>query len=319
MSKTYPNWRTYLKTVAKHGLFSIPHYFHELRELRSFREFNVWLYYKYPYAFPLTSMPPYVTIELTNACNFECGTCWRSIMDRPVGYMELGLFKKIISELNHVRPVLLKVGGTGELSLHPKLDDLMAALGDYQGGGRVFLYSNGSLFSRVPHDTILGWNIDALCIGVDGTDAETYRRLRVGGNYELLETSLRAFVETRNRLGRKYPKIELRHIVMPDESPIQLAKFRNHWIKVADTVKFHGLIPLTPSKVVRKTPCRLVKRDFSIEWDGRVRVCSFIPEYLGDLNSSTVQELWLSPQFNFLRDRHQRLDFTRIPECRKCL
>jgi MoaA/NifB/PqqE/SkfB family radical SAM enzyme len=317
---TYSTRRSYIANVIRQMLFSIPHYYGELAELRSVRDWHAWAYYKWPFSFPLAAFPPYVEVESTNACNLACRHCWRSMMDRPIGFIDVDLFRKIVAELSHHRPITLKIVGTGEPALHPRFQDLMTALTGF-GSIRVFVYTNGSLLRRFSHREILTWNISTLVVSVDGTDPNSYNCLRPGGDYDVLRKQVEDFYALRNRLTQKFPKIEIRHVIMPYETVRQLVDVRKSWLKTADTVKFNYLQPLKKSEIIARLPsvCRHIRREFDVEWDGRVRLCGSYPEYLGDLHSSSIEDLWHSPKANFVRDCHKRGDLDQIPACKGCL
>lgn len=306
------------ETVLKQRMFSIPHYWRELKDIRGLRDLYQWIYYKHPHIFPLAALPPYVTIEVTNACNLACSHCWRSLMTRPIGYIDPAWLKEVIRSVDRIQPAILKIGGTGELSLHPALRDVMNCLSEYHGN-RVFVYSNGMLLAHYSAE-VLNWNIHTLVISIDGTDAESYARLRVGGDYQSLRVGVEEFFQRRKHAGKKSPIIEIRHTVMPNETAADLSRFRNHWLGIADTVKFNRLVPLTLTGAgTRKSPCAHIRREFCIEWDGGVRLCSFFDHCVGNLHSSTIEELWHGKGFRFVRECHDRLDYASLPTCKNCV
>ena len=321
----YTSRLAYVTNLIRQRLFSVPHYLEELSDLRTPRDWYAWTYFKWPHAFPLAAFPPYVTVEVTNACDLTCRHCWRSTMRRPIGHMAPGLFRNIVAQLERNHSITLKIGGTGEVALHPHFEDLMSTIRNR--GIRVYLYTNGSLLERFSHDTILEWNIDTLVVSVDGTDSESYNFIRVGGDYQLLRRQLESFHALRGLRDRKRPRIEIRHTIMPNETAKQLLDFRKSWLVTADTVKFNYLVPLqkfldplakTEAGKRLKASCRQVRREFCVEWDGRVRFCGVYPEYLGDLHDSSIQELWHSPKAQFVRDCQKRRNFDQIPVCKDC-
>ena len=183
----------------------------------------------------------------------------------------------------------------------------------------VIVYTNGLLLRKLPHNTILNSNIRTMVVSVDGIDQASYNRIRVGGDYSFLRGQIEAFYALRNSLGLRFPAIEIRHTIMPDETSRQIAEFRKRWLGTADTVKFNYLVPLVKSdNCTFPSVCRHIFRELCIEWDGRVRLCTPYPEYLGDIHSSTITELWHCPAANFVRDCHKRRDFGQIPVCRGC-
>ena len=104
---------------------------------------------------------------------------------------------------------------------------------------RVFVYTNGSLLGKFSHREILEWNMHTLVVSVDGTDPDSYNHIRVGGDYGALRKQVEDSYTFRTSLTRKFPKIEIRHVMMPYETTSQLVDVRKNWLKTADTVKFN--------------------------------------------------------------------------------
>ncbi|MEO8231594.1 MAG: hypothetical protein ABI638_04895 [Ignavibacteriota bacterium] len=77
-------------------LMSIPHYFNELRDINSAKDFIGFLQFKIPCIFNVPSFPPRVTLELTNNCNFSCRHCFRSLIDREIFSLDYELAEKIV-------------------------------------------------------------------------------------------------------------------------------------------------------------------------------------------------------------------------------
>ncbi|MBN2738034.1 MAG: radical SAM protein [Spirochaetales bacterium] len=307
---------------VKQVLNSVPHYFSELSEVRSPGEFYNWIYFKFPNLLPLIQFPPHVCVEFTNSCNLSCQHCWRMAMNRPEGFLELSLFDKIIKELSLHKYTILKIAGAGEPSIHPRLSELMEMLSPYHN--KVYYYTNGSLFRKVSFDEILSWRLYRIIVSVDGIDAESYERIKAGSHYHTLEKDIKAFYEYRESLGRKYPAIEIRHIVMPPETNKELRDFRKKWIETADKVNFNPLEPSSGfSEVEDPNPpkCRSISRERCIHWDGNVPVCGGPRSnvYSGNVLNSSIAELWKHPQVEFVRQSNRRRDFDKVPQCKRCL
>jgi radical SAM protein with 4Fe4S-binding SPASM domain len=298
-------------------VLSTPHYWKELQKLRSLRDLYSWIYFKFPFVFPLARFPLYISVETTNQCNLACGHCWRSIMQRKVGMMRIGLFEKIVGEVSRKKSITLKIAGSGEIALHPGCAEMFAMLSGKDI--RVFAYTNGLLFQRFSPEDLLQYNLNTIVVSVDGLDCASYERLRPGGKYQVLREGVTQFRQWRDRIGQNLPEIEIRHVIMPGETSKQLQEFRKDWLRLADTVKFNDLTSLTPDKVNgRATPCRHIRREFNVEWDGKVRFCMNYPTYQGDLNNSTIEEIWHSQPFEFVRERQREHRFEQIPACKRC-
>jgi MoaA/NifB/PqqE/SkfB family radical SAM enzyme len=300
-------------------LFSIPGYLRELSTLRSPAALYSWIYFKWPYLFRLRKTPTYVTIEPTNTCNLSCKHCWHASMARPVGHMDLDVFEKIVREASEFRPSLIKIGGAGEPCIHPRFRELMAILSPHRL--KVFVYTNGSLLRLFAPEEIMKWGIDTIVVSVDGLDAIEYEKIKIGSRYDDVREAIVNFHRFRTRAKQKCPIIEIRHILMPNESATQIFKFRKHWLENADTVRFNALEPASgffdlddPSP----PRCRQIMRELCVQWDGRVPVCGGYREYAGNVRDRTLIELWHDPRMQFLRQCNLRREFAEVPLCQRC-
>ena len=66
-------------------------------------------------------------VEPTNRCNLDCRTCMRHGWEESLGFMEFGLFEKIMADLRSFpeRPDIF-FGGFGEPLGHPRIADMVA-------------------------------------------------------------------------------------------------------------------------------------------------------------------------------------------------
>lgn len=316
-----PQQHSIIKRLHKtrQQLLSIPGYLREMSRLRSPRELYSWIYFKFPYLFPLRKTPTYVTVEPTNRCNLSCKHCWHASMARPAGNMDLEAFARIVHEASEFRPSLFKIGGAGEPCIHPQFREFMAILSPHRL--RVFVYTNGSLLRLFTPEEVMTFGIDTIVVSVDGLNALSYEKIKIGSRYDDVRRAIGDFRRYRDSAEQKSPIIEIRHILMPDESAAQVLNFRKDWLKLADTVRFNALEPASgffdfddpyPAR------CRQIRRELCIQWDGRVPVCGGYREYAGDVRNSTLMELWANPRMEFLRECNMRREFAEVPLCRRC-
>src|SRR4249920_3317808 len=98
-------------------------------------------YPHYKYHLPLPSV---LMIENTNHCNAECVMCPRDTLSRKRGFMDFGLFEKIIREVTAMkRKPVTHLHGFGE----PLLDKLLAErirLAKTLGIKRTYIVTNAS-------------------------------------------------------------------------------------------------------------------------------------------------------------------------------
>jgi len=68
-------------------------------------------------------------------------------------------------------------------------------------------------------EQICAWPIDILGISIDGFDADSYRRLRPGGDYNKVRNLVMALSAYKKTLGRRRPVVRIRHVIMPGTKP----------------------------------------------------------------------------------------------------
>jgi uncharacterized Fe-S cluster-containing radical SAM superfamily protein len=301
-------------------LFSVPRYVREFKHVHKAHDVYQWTYYKVPYAFRLAAFPTRINLELTNECNLGCKHCPRSVMGRPLGFMPARLFSKITDEVARYPGTLIKVVGLGEPALHPQINDLMELIGERRIPSIV--YTNGELFKACTAEQIVGWNAQTIIVSVDGLDAESFARIRVGGDYVVLKKLVSEFYAARGR--RKSPEIEIRHVIFPKETQADLLRFRQEWLAISDTVKFNYLyFPEQTTEELRDTKCRDIRRELYVYWNGKVPLCGYQylsgeQEWLGNVETSSIASLWNSERLSEVRRCHEARDLSELPFCKTC-
>ncbi len=308
----------------RQSALTVPHYVREIRDCRSARDVRDWLYYKVPGAFRLRSSPVALSLEITNDCNFGCPHCPRSELnlERDISYMSIETFRKIAEDAAGSTP-LVKVFGLGEPALHPELDTMMCILRDL--GFKADVYTNGTLFERWSDEQVLSWRLSTLVVSIDGVDERSFTRLRVGGDWSTLHSNVSRFRRLRDQQGRR-PTIQVRHVIMPNETNAELKTSARHWKEVgADTVRYNYLVlpyhKRRPAADQQHRPrCRDIARDMHIRADGRVPLCGYDGHrtWIGDLRASSIQQVWMSDTVEAVRAAHAEGDLSRLPACQTC-
>ena len=130
----------------------------------------------YPYYRYHLPLPSVILIENTNCCNAQCVMCPRETLTRKRGFMEFGLFEKIMREVSGARrkPVV-HLHGFGE----PLLDELLPErirLAKTCGIKHTYLVTNASLLFPETSRKIIDAGLDTMKISFYGTDEESYQR-----------------------------------------------------------------------------------------------------------------------------------------------
>jgi len=244
-------------------------------------------------------------------------------MQRDEGFMREAVFRKLVDEVRQYPYCWIKIVGLGEPGMHPQVDLFLDYL---QGTGiKVDFTTNGTLLERFSPERICGWPIDVLAISIDGFDADSYRRLRPGGDYDNLRKLVAAFSKHKRALGLQRPIVRVRHVIMPGSKPEELEAYRLDWTPLCDQVTFNTYEARRVSKVPSQ-PNRCPDQLFfeaNVRWDGRVPLCAhqFLvaeQEWLGDLERSSLQEIWASPRLAEVRTAHRLREFDRVEFCKSC-
>ena len=77
--------------------------------------------------------PKSIIIEPTDKCNLNCSYCPRRSMKDKLGFMEYGLYRKLIDEISHYPDRELVLFHRGESLLHPQFLDMVRYARDRVG------------------------------------------------------------------------------------------------------------------------------------------------------------------------------------------
>jgi len=97
-------------------------------------------------------------------------------------------------------------------------------------------------------------------------------------------------------------------------------------MQFCDQVTFNTYEARRVSKVpTHPNPCPdQLFYEANVRWDGRVPLCAhqFLvteQEWLGDLQRSSLQEIWTSPRLAEVRTAHRQRQFDRVEFCKSCV
>jgi MoaA/NifB/PqqE/SkfB family radical SAM enzyme len=118
-------------------------------------------------------------VEPTNRCNLDCRTCMRHGWEEELGFMEFGLFEKIMVDLPSF-PEMPDVffGGFGEPLGHPRIVDMVALA--KRSGTQVELISNGILLDDGMAGRLSAAGLDRIWVSIDGASPQSYADVRLG-------------------------------------------------------------------------------------------------------------------------------------------
>jgi Radical SAM superfamily/Iron-sulfur cluster-binding domain len=264
-------------------------------------------------------LPEIVQIESTNICNAKCVFCPRDEMHRRQGVMSFELFRKIVDDCAALGITHVRVHNYGEPFIDRRLVEKVQYAKE-KGIREVGMISNGSLITEEVARGMIAAGLDAINISVDAAGAEVFESTRIGLKYDKVIANVERLVRIRAEMGRRRPKLILSFVRQNNSADEQA--FIEHWKSIADKIHItdlHNWAGTLNRESDVNYPCYRPWLTFTVLWDGRVSLCCADFDgrtILGDLNTSTIQEVWNAEPYRTARRMHLESGGPEI--CRSC-
>ena len=261
-----------------------------------------------------SEFPIRITIEPTNHCNLNCLPCPRHHITMPMGYMDWGLFDKLLADikLNSSRcPYCTEViiGHTvilawrGEPTLHPRISHISQS---FRSICDVVIATNGQNYKDLPY---LG-NLHALNVSIHNEQSvkTLYQLLQDKINYhvQFKLTASRVLGETSDDLWEQAKGLVCTGDTPWDKHSIdEYREYTEHSAGgVWGSIRAGG--PRYTLSGQRKGLCHRLETDLVIAWDGSISRCCYVWSTVPGLNANnmTLSEIWQSPELQGIRDRY---------------
>jgi len=272
---------------------------------------------------------PEVRYEVTDNCNAECIMCPRDMhkLGRPHGVMDQAQYEKSIDEVVSLGCKQIVLTGFGEPLVDKKLE-LKVAYAKSKGLNTYFI-SNASLLTRKRAASLIEAGLDELRVSYYGMRKETYEKVMVGLNFDVTMKNLHDFLELRDELGSKKPRLELNWLVLP-ENEDDTEAFKEYWGPRADAIEIWNPHNFGDGRdyrqrfeeVAMKNTCgRPENGPLQIQWNGEVIPCCY--DYnnqiiLGNAFEQPVLEILNGEKYQLLRHAHANKKFNLFPFCNQC-
>lgn len=270
--------------------------------------------------------PVNVIAETTSYCNLKCSICPHPTMRRSKGDMEFGTFKKIVDEVAATKPettLWLDLFGEPLITRY-----YLIRLIDYakkRGLKDVRLSTNGLLLTEDISERLVSSGLDYMAISVDAYNLNTYKKIRVGGDFRTLTRNITRILGIRYRT-RNDLKIITQFIVM-DENELEVEDFKRYWlgqgavVRIRPKMSWRNAVEANNLNLTAadRYSCPWLFREMAIHWTGKVAQCSFDYEgeySIGDVNKQSIKEIW-DGWASWLRSKHMAGDFSYLP-CQDC-
>ena len=281
--------------------------------------------------------PPYIMTEQSFACNYMCPQCilgdneQKAKYSIPVKLFPFELFCKVIDEAKEHECRSLSVHHISEPLLVKDLPERIA-YARKQGFLDIHMVTNGELLDESKAKQLIQSGVTRIMISLDAHNSETFKKIRVGGNYEKVKKNIINLVQLRNSMGLKLPIIRTSFVIQKDNVH-QVEPFKEYWNNIVDYVHIQSYQkPFENANNVRADEIHELPEDgfrcdqpfnrIVIRADGTVLPCCSFLAYdlpIGNVNNTTIYDVWNSKQFKELRRLHKEGRFKENPVCKKCV
>jgi radical SAM protein with 4Fe4S-binding SPASM domain len=172
---------------------------------------------------------------------------------------------------------------------------------------------------------------DEIGFSLDALTEETYKKLKKGAKLETVEENIAYFLRSKGNCGSPFVSL---HMLNMQETEPEIDGFIQKWtpllgkgdhILVKDVHDFAGQVKDTRTKeqttARKRLPCRQLWNFLYVSWDGDVMPCCMDPLRklkIGNLNESSLEELWNGPRLEEIRHIHLQEKYNEIPLCSTC-
>jgi MoaA/NifB/PqqE/SkfB family radical SAM enzyme len=265
--------------------------------------------------------------DILNICNAECTHCPQRALKKSELYSPTRLswerFEKSLTEAAKYKVDVVRITGDGEPLLHPDIVR-MISLGKALGFPCVNLTTNGSLLKDSILQKLLKNPPHVFDISLDAFHPETYRKVRIGLDFNKVKSHIFNLLEQRNP---EETKIVLSMVKRPGLDG-EVEKFKDYWEDKVDLVAIRELHTNLGQSVsreipdnVKRWPCQHLWQRLVVDYRGLIRFCPVdwtAASRIGSIDDMTLHNAWHSDILNKNRDNQLSGVFDNCQACCDC-
>lgn len=159
--------------------------------------------------------PSKLFVETTTRCNLGCFMCVKQSGGGGVGEGDLApaAFEALAPAFPHLEALVLN--GIGEPLLHPGLEGFIrTARKAMPREGWIGFQSNGLLLTNLRAVALVDAGLDRICLSIDASSPETFRKVREGGELRDMEQAFGALSAARKICNRPEVRLGVEFVVM---------------------------------------------------------------------------------------------------------
>ena len=148
--------------------------------------------------------PSRIYLETTTRCNLKCEMCVKQSSGDGIieGDFEIDMVSSIDAALPNISSLILN--GIGEPLLYPDIEKLILHVTQkMKNDSHIGFQTNGMLATRGKVRSLINAGLNLVCISMDASTAETFKKMRDGGEITNAENAIILFREESLALKKK--------------------------------------------------------------------------------------------------------------------
>lgn len=283
-----------------------------------------------------TNFPTYLSLETLMKCNYRCTMCTYSDPKevKKIRYKEQlsdELYDKIIYEVNKHNCPSMGFNMLNEPLLDKKIIKRIKLASD-AGIIDSRMNTNASLLTEEKAEEIVDSGLTRLLVGLDAFTPDTYKKVRIGGDFDLVMRNVDNFLKIREKKGKKLPILRVSFVRL-SINEMEIADFIDHWKNRADLVAIQEYQPPFDNDeyVGKHAVSKLMPKDYTcpqphermvIKGNGNLYPCCAQYNHtlvMGNLQENSIQEIWTSEHWKKMRRHMKERTWEQLETCKKCL
>lgn len=246
--------------------------------------------------------------------------------------MEKKLWMKILDDCGQIDVGNIHYHLNGEPLMNPLLPSIIHYGRILNPNSNHGFFTNGVLLGKRAHDFPYHCLPDRIVVSFDGGTKDTYESHRVGLKFEETIQSVREFIEVRDAMHFKKPKI-IPLMVVTRENQHTVEQFKKIWRAVLkiDVDEVHLSYPMNWAGAVKVSEpdikfgrppiCPYLYNFVFILHTGEAVMCCMDyegKEVVGDARTQTVEQIFNSDRYQELRKLYFDKKWDKIHMCSEC-
>lgn len=276
--------------------------------------------------------PKVIYIETTNLCNAKCIMCPHEKMKRKKGIMPQNVFESTIEKCKDIdlSDVQIFLHKEGEPLLDPDIiQRIRYARKNLPHAMEIGINTNAMLLTEEMSRGLLQSGLDTIYFSVDGTCADSYNKIRVNLDYDIVENNLKNFFKLKEDLKSDIKVIMQMLVYRGNKDEVKIfkemwkGKATEFYIKAMHSYLDGGMSSLTQQKSdVQLKTCEDPSKIIVIFQDGNAGMCcwdydNFIK--IGNIMENTILEIFNNEVFAKIRRIHSEKRCSELEPCNRCL